>query len=117
MFATHYLEEAQNFAQRIVLIAKGRIIADGSVDEVRRLTNHRRLTAQLPPGRAENLVAELRPFLGDDASLDGTCLNTTVIESDALALALLERGAWDLTVTAANLEEAFFTLTETERQP
>lgn len=117
VFATHYLEEAQNFAQRIVLIAKGRIIADGSVDEVRRLTNHRRLTAQLPPGRAENLVAELRPFLGDDASLDGTCLNTTVIESDALALALLERGAWDLTVTAANLEEAFFTLTETERQP
>ena len=114
VFATHYLEEAQNFAQRIVLIAKGRIIADGPVDEVRRLANHRRLSAQLPPGRAETLVAELRPLLGEDVSLDGTCLSTTVTQSDALALALLQRGAWDLTVTAAQLEEAFFALTETK---
>ncbi|MEL4504701.1 ATP-binding cassette domain-containing protein [Luteococcus sp. H138] len=33
LFATHYLEEAQDFAQRVVLIGKGRILADGPVAE------------------------------------------------------------------------------------
>ncbi len=35
LFATHYLEEAQEFADRVVLMRSGRITADGSVAEVR----------------------------------------------------------------------------------
>jgi ABC-2 type transport system ATP-binding protein len=34
LFATHYLEEAQDFASRLVIIAQGRIIADGTVPEI-----------------------------------------------------------------------------------
>ncbi len=35
LFATHHLEEAQEFADRVVLMRSGRITADGSVAEVR----------------------------------------------------------------------------------
>ena len=36
LFATHYLEEAEAFASRVVIIARGRIVADGSVAELKR---------------------------------------------------------------------------------
>ena len=113
VFATHYLEEAQNFADRIVLIAKGNIIADGTVDQIRALTSHRRVTALLPVDRADALVAELRPLLGRNATLEGSRLSVMVPDSDALALALLQRGAHDLEVVAPSLEDAFLALTET----
>lgn len=35
VFATHYLEEAQDFADRIVLLSQGQLVADGSVDALR----------------------------------------------------------------------------------
>ena len=113
VFATHYLEEAQNFADRIVLISKGHIIADGTVDQIRALTSHRRVTALLPVDRADALVAELRPLLGRNATLEGSRLSVMVPDSDALALALLQRGAHDLEVVAPSLEDAFLALTET----
>ena len=113
VFATHYLEEAQNFADRIVLIAKGHIIADGTVDQIRALTSHRRVTALLPVDRADALVAELRPLLGRNATLEGSRLSVMVPDSDALALALLQRGAHDLEVVAPSLEDAFLALTGT----
>jgi ABC-2 type transport system ATP-binding protein len=37
VFATHYLEEADAYARRIVLISKGRIVADGTAAEVKGL--------------------------------------------------------------------------------
>ena len=113
VFATHYLEEAQNFADRIVLIAKGHIIADGTVDQIRALTSQRRVTALLPADRTDALVTELRSLLGENATLEGTRLSVMVPESDALALALLQRGAHDLEVVAPSLEDAFLALTET----
>ena len=113
VFATHYLEEAQNFADRIVLIAKGHIIADGTVDQIRALTSHRHVTALLPVDRADALVTELRPLLGRNVTLEGTRLSAMVPDSDALALALLQRGAHDLEVVAPSLEDAFLALTGT----
>ena len=44
IFATHYLEEAQNFAQRIVLMRDGSIIADGTSEEIRDLTGYRHVS-------------------------------------------------------------------------
>src|SRR6478736_6854651 len=47
LFATHYLEEADQYADRIVLISKGRIVADGSGSEIRALTSGRVVHATL----------------------------------------------------------------------
>ena len=35
LFATHYLEEADEYADRIVLMARGRVVADGTVAQIR----------------------------------------------------------------------------------
>ena len=49
VFATHYLEEADAFADRIVLIAGGRIVADGTTAEIRSRASGRTVSATLPP--------------------------------------------------------------------
>src|SRR5437588_5774233 len=48
LFATHYLDEAEEFADRVVLMRTGRVIADGSVAEVRAAASGRTLVAQVP---------------------------------------------------------------------
>src|SRR3954469_11729432 len=45
LFATHYLEEADQYADRIVLISRGRIVADGSGSEIRALAEGRTVRA------------------------------------------------------------------------
>src|SRR5690606_34687861 len=54
VFATHYLEEAEAFARRTVMIAGGRIVADGPTAEVRARASGRTVSADLPddPSRA-----------------------------------------------------------------
>jgi ABC-2 type transport system ATP-binding protein len=43
VFATHYLQEADAYAGRIVLISKGQIVADGTAAEVKGLASGRTL--------------------------------------------------------------------------
>src|SRR4051812_1087938 len=48
LFATHYLEEADQYADRIVLISEGLIVADGTGSEIRALTSGRTVRATIP---------------------------------------------------------------------
>src|SRR5579863_8015236 len=48
VFATHYLEEADAYADRIVLISRGRIVADGTAAEVKGLASGRTIRVTLP---------------------------------------------------------------------
>ncbi|HRD62110.1 MAG TPA: ABC transporter ATP-binding protein, partial [Nocardioides sp.] len=57
LFATHYLEEADQFADRIVLISQGRIVADGTGSEIRALTAGRTVRATLADPDTERLAA------------------------------------------------------------
>ena len=50
LFATHYLEEADAYADRIVLIARGRIVADGPATEIKARAGARMIRATLPGG-------------------------------------------------------------------
>jgi len=50
LFATHYLEEADAYADRIVLIARGRIIADGPATDIKARAGARMIRATLPGG-------------------------------------------------------------------
>jgi len=58
LFATHYLEEAEEFADRVVLMRRGRIVADGSVAEVRALAGGRTIRAVVP-GASDAVIAAL----------------------------------------------------------
>jgi ABC-2 type transport system ATP-binding protein len=46
LFATHYLEEADQYADRIVLIRKGRIVADGTTAEIKAMASGRTIEAE-----------------------------------------------------------------------
>ena len=55
LFATHYLEEADQYADRIVLISNGRIVADGTGSEVKALAAGRTVRATLPGADADRI--------------------------------------------------------------
>src|SRR3546814_18826001 len=53
LLTTHYLEEAEALADRVVVLARGRVVAAGSMDEVRRYVVQRRIRclSSLDPAR------------------------------------------------------------------
>lgn len=112
IFATHYLEEAQNFAERTVLMSHGRIVADGATEELRKLISGRTVSATLP---TEQAIARAQAF---DASVsiaerNGQRISFKCADSDGFAQTLLtDLGAWDLEISAPSLEDAFIQLTE-----
>ncbi len=57
VFATHYLEEADAYADRAVLIAHGAIVADGSPTEIRAMVGTRTIRATLPAVEVAELTA------------------------------------------------------------
>jgi ABC-2 type transport system ATP-binding protein len=110
LFATHYLEEADQFADRIVLMAHGRIVADGSATEIKSVVDVRTIRATLP----DVTVAELQDLPGVRAAeLRGDSVLLTCTDSD-LALRGLLTGygaARDIEVRGGGLDEAFRQLT------
>jgi ABC-2 type transport system ATP-binding protein len=109
VFATHYLEEADAYAGRIVLISKGQIVADGTAAEVKGLASGRTIRATLP-GADE---AALRAIPGvDGVEVRGDTVLIHCGDSDAVARRLLtETPARDMEITSRGLEEAFIALT------
>jgi ABC-2 type transport system ATP-binding protein len=114
LFATHYLEEADAYADRIVLIRTGEIVADGTAAEVKGLAAGRTVRATLP-GADE---ASLRAVPGaDSVEVRGDTVLIHSGDSDTVARYLLNQtSARDLEVTSRGLEEAFIALTSADAQ-
>jgi ABC-2 type transport system ATP-binding protein len=110
VFATHYLEEADAYADRVVLMAHGRIVADGPPTEIKAMVGSRRIRATLPAADLDEL-AKLPGVTAADARGDSVVLACS--DSDAALRALLARypDARDIEVSGAGLEEAFLHLT------
>jgi ABC-2 type transport system ATP-binding protein len=110
IFATHYIEEAQNFARRIVMVGNGRIVADGPTEQVRERASARTVSAALPEG----LDAAALPGVLS-VSTEGGRTTLTTGDSDALARYLLtETDAADLSISTGSLEDAFLALTSAD---
>lgn len=113
VFATHYLEEAEQFARRTVVMDRGRIVADGETAHLRAALGGRTVSATVPDTDARSTIAdELRRAGADEVRVDGTRLTARTTASDELAAQLLAAGATDLEITAPTLESAFTDLTE-----
>jgi ABC-2 type transport system ATP-binding protein len=110
LFATHYLEEADEFADRVVLMAHGKVVADGPATAVKAIVGGRTIRCTLPGADADRLGA-LPGVSAAEIRGDGVLLRAT--DSDAALRALLaaEPGARDIEVTGAALEDAFIALT------
>lgn len=112
IFATHYLEEAQSFAERTVLMRQGQIIADGATSELRTLISGRHVTATLPDAQAVAAAEASDPNVSIVES-NGLRVQFSCQDSDRLAARLLgELGAFDLEISAPSLEDAFIQLTK-----
>ncbi|EGF50621.1 putative daunorubicin/doxorubicin resistance ATP-binding protein DrrA [Actinomyces sp. oral taxon 170 str. F0386] len=115
VFATHYLEEADAFADRIILMSHGRIVADGTAAEIRASVSGRSLRATLTcaPERLRGALADLRAQgTVSDVEILGSALTLSSTDTDAVAALLLDKHlAKDLEITSRGLEEAFMALT------
>jgi ABC-2 type transport system ATP-binding protein len=109
LFATHYLEEADAYADRIILLRHGRIVADGTAAEVRNLSSGRSVRATLP--RADQAALSALPGVRS-VEIRGDRVLIQSLDSDAVARYLLSSTpAHDVEIVAHNLEEAFLALT------
>jgi ABC-2 type transport system ATP-binding protein len=110
IFATHYLEEADAYADRIVVIARGQIVADGPATEIKAIVGGRVIRATLPDADATLLGA--LPGVSR-AELHGEAVTLACADPDAALRALLSRfpATHDIEVRGAGIEEAFITLT------
>jgi ABC-2 type transport system ATP-binding protein len=110
LFATHYLEEADAYADRAVLMAHGKVVADGPPTEIRAMVGTRTIRATLP-GADLDALGRLPGVSGVERRGEAVVLSCT--DSDAAIRALLgaNPGARDIEIAAAGLEEAFLQLT------
>ncbi|MDA8315098.1 MAG: ABC transporter ATP-binding protein [Actinomycetota bacterium] len=113
VFATHYLEEADAFADRIVLIARGSIVADGSVTEIKAKAGSRTVRATLPGVDLASLAA-LPGVVGAERHGDAVVLSCT--DADAALACLFAKfpEVRDVEASGGSLEEAFLELTAEE---
>jgi ABC-2 type transport system ATP-binding protein len=116
IFATHYLEEADANADRVVMMAQGEIVADGSTTEIKGRVARRHIRATLPAVSHE----ELRALTGvSDVERHGDSVTLTCANADAALRELLGRyeAAKDIEVTGARLEDAFLALVSEGESP
>jgi ABC-2 type transport system ATP-binding protein len=122
VFATHYLDEADTFADRIVIMNAGRIIEDGTPSEVKSVVSGRTLsfTLNLPVAaalREPQGTSDLGKLPGVTAvEIRGSRVSLTTQDSDAALRALLAScpTAIDIEIVSHNMDDAFMALTATD---
>jgi ABC-2 type transport system ATP-binding protein len=113
LFATHYLEEADAYADRIVLMAGGHVVADGPTAEIKARVGGRTIRATIP--QVTSAVVEALPGVtAADVRHDTVLLHCS--DADAALHQLLRTypDAHGIEVRGAGLEEAFVELTADE---
>ena len=109
VLTTHYLEEAEALADRVAVISKGRVIASGSVDDMRSLVARRQISCE-----SSLTVDDVRSWPGVvEVSHDHRTLHITVTDAEGVVRRLLASDAklTRLEVRQAGLNEAFTELT------
>ncbi|EFL09529.1 MULTISPECIES: ABC transporter ATP-binding protein [Actinomycetes] len=116
LFATHYLEEAEEFADRVVLMRAGEIVADGSVAEVRALAGGRTIRAVLPAGVSDQLVSNLPAVTSFELRGERVALSSSDSDTTLRALLAAVPAVHDIEIGAVGLEGAFLSLTSDETE-
>lgn len=110
LFATHYLDEADSEADRIVVLAEGRVIADGTPTMIKNQVATKLVT--LADRDVELAELKLLPaVLTGERSGSRIQLHTSDSDQTLRALIASQPGAAEIEVTSATLEDAFLALT------
>ena len=119
VFATHYLDEADSYADRVVMLSQGRIVADGTPAEVKSIIRGRRIRLSFDGEWTPKVEAALIGLPGvRTLSYRAGTLEMASDDSDATLRALLatRTDIHNIEVTAHSMDEAFLALTTTEPQ-
>ncbi|RDS84700.1 ABC transporter ATP-binding protein [Dyella monticola] len=112
VLTTHYLEEAEALAQRVIVMAKGRVLSDGSVDALRARVplTHIRCVTDLHA----DVIANWPQVVS--AERDGTRMRISTSAAEHVLRRLLDADASlsELEVQRASLADAFTALTNEE---
>lgn len=115
LFATHYLEEADAIADRVLVLHRGRLLADGTAAEIKARAGARRITFDLPDGPLDEPRLRNLPFL-TTLDVSGRTVRIQSADADATVHALYGLGVYprNLEVTGLGLEQAFVAITAAE---
>ena len=115
VLTTHYLEEADQLAQRVVVIDRGLVVADATPREIKARVAGKRIsfTCARPPA-----AADLEGLSVSRLEVTGEQVRIFSNQPEAILQHLFARGfaIQDLEVVGADLEEAFLSLTARSRQ-
>ena len=116
VFATHYLEEADAYSDRIILMARGVVVADGPATEIKATVGLRTIRATLP-GADLDALRLLPGVTGADTRGEAVVLNCSDADTALRAFLPAYPQAHDIEVSGAGLEEAFMQLTADVEEP
>jgi len=110
LFATHYLEEADQAADRILVINRGRLLADGTPAEIKARAGAKRISFRLDKVD-ETFLLGLPGLVSLDVRGDVVQIQST--DSDATLYALLDVGyrPREVEIGSLGLEQAFLAIT------
>jgi ABC-type multidrug transport system ATPase subunit len=113
VLTTHYLEEAEALADRVAVLVKGRLVADGTVDQIRAVVDRKRVicTTRLAPQDLERWPG-VEAVVCRDRRVHLTVRNA---EQTVRCLLTADQNVRDLEVLRAGLTEAFTELTQEAR--
>jgi ABC-2 type transport system ATP-binding protein len=118
LLTTQYLDEADRLAHTIAVIDRGRVIADGTSDELKDRVGGERLELRLvDPGQAPSAMAALAPMSDEAPAAEDELVRVTVRQrSGAIADAVRRLdgagvGIDDLALRRPTLDDVFLTLT------
>ncbi|WP_405731604.1 ABC transporter ATP-binding protein [Streptomyces sp. NBC_00028] len=114
LFATHYLEEADVIADRVLVLHRGRLLADGTAAEIKAKAGARRISFDLEGPIDPDTLRDL-PFLAH-LSVSGSTVCIQSADADATVHAVYGLGLYprNLEVAGLGLEQAFVAITEAE---
>ncbi len=116
VFATHHMQEADQIADRVIVINRGQVVANGPGATLKAAVAGRQLRF-VTDRPDERLLDSLEGVT--DVVIRGTGVALHSLDADATIRALVHRGVafGDLEVTGAGLEEAFVALTGCDGSP
>ena len=116
LVTSHYLEEIEALAERVVVVGQGRVLADDSLTNVLATVARRKVLVRLPDLATAQAVSAALPAVSEPVA-EGDRLAFLAADADGLVRHLVRSDVAfsDLEVRGASLEEAFITLTKESR--